>query len=251
MQKLYTHPCRGAHFMFRPSRPKDGMFWPCSTKIRHVSTRAQPKFGMFWPAWPIQMCLTVLEQSKKFFNRARPKKMCSTKFSYVSTSKQHKLSKLKRYYLCFCSKIVWWFLSEWINYLQFKCLEEMNFLSHFPHLLKYLFEYWVENAKKQSIFEKNFFWLRITARQPIFFDHAQLHSKYLSTVLEVCFYRARGMFRNCARPKPLSHLFFFVRAMTCARLWKSKHKVSTSTRARNCLQKEKILLTKLSLELDN
>ena len=213
---------------------------------------AQPKFGMFWPAWPIQMCLTVLEQSKKFFNRARPKKMCSTKFSYVSTLKQHKLSKLKRYYLCFWGKILWWFSSECNDYLQIKMPWTVEFfLAIFPIFWNTCLEFESKLPRNSRYLEKKLFWLRITARQSIFFDHAQLHSKYLSTVLEVCFYCARGMFQSCARPKSLSHLFFFGRAMTCARLWKSKHKVSTSTRARNCLQKEKILLTKLSLELDN
>ena len=42
--------------------------------------------------------------------------------------------------------------------------------------------------------------------------------------------RARGIFPICARPKPLSRLFFFGRALTCTRCENSKHKMSTPTR---------------------
>ena len=76
------------------------------------------------------------------------------------------------------------------------------------------------------------------------FDRARPCSRYFSTVLD----RAGGLFRPCtsyvstvfdlawsvfrifAQPKSLSRLFFFRPALTYARLWKSKHKVSTSTR---------------------
>ena len=54
-----------------------------------------------------------------------------------------------------------------------------------------------------------------------------------STVLEAYFERSRGMFRICPQPKPLSRLFLFGQVLTCARLWNSKHKVSTSTHTCN------------------
>ena len=45
-------------------------------------------------------------------------------------------------------------------------------------------------------------------------DLARFFFRTCSTLLEVCFDIARGLFRICARPKPQSRLFFFVRART-------------------------------------
>ena len=67
-------------------------------------------------------------------------------------------------------------------------------------------------------------------------------SRFFPNVLGVCFVhdrgmfrpcstpldRARGMFWICAWPKFLSWLFFCGRALTCAPIWNTKLKVSTS-----------------------
>ena len=73
-------------------------------------------------------------------------------------------------------------------------------------------------------------------------DRARSKQEMFSTVIDwrnVCFDRARlcltvldrarGKIRHCDRPKYTSQLSFFGRALTCAWLRKSKHKVSISS----------------------
>ena len=62
---------------------------------------------------------------------------------------------------------------------------------------------------------------------------------YFLTVLEVCFDHARGTFRVCRRPKPLSRPFGFSQELTYIWFWKPKHKVSNLTWERNPLSSKK------------
>ena len=120
-------------------------------------------------------------------------------------------------------------------------------------------------SKSSLILKEHFFWLWITAEQSVLFESAgslfrpyskyvslllkirfelarsmlRLCSRNVSTVLEVCFDRARGMFwpcsryvsRSCSTRNPVSTIFLG-RALTCAWIWNSKNKVSTSTGVR-------------------
>ena len=122
-----------------------------------------------------------------------------------------------------------------MSYWQFNCFVEMKyFWAFFFNLLEYRFAVWVKIFMNMFVFEISL-WLRITAGQLVFFDRA----RPCSTVLEVCFNHARGSFRVCRRPKPLSRPFFFGQARTCICFWKPKHKVSNLTWERNPLSSKK------------
>ena len=114
-----------------------------STKIGSVSTVLDQNAACLDCARPCstqKMCSTCLTQAR-YVSTARSKNMCSTDFGYVSTFKQHELSNLKRYKLCFWVTSYDAFLSERNNlsYLQFKCFEMNYFSAKFFHFLKYWF----------------------------------------------------------------------------------------------------------------
>ena len=118
------HSSRGAHFMFRPSRPKCGMFRPRSTN-----------FDLFWPSSTKKLVLdsartkTVLDRKKCALPKQGMFRPCLTDIGYVSTFKQHELSNIKRFKLCFLSNIFWclFYQNEMVSInWNFKCFVEMN-----------------------------------------------------------------------------------------------------------------------------
>ena len=166
--------------MVRPSRPNFRMFWPSSNIHRYI--------------------LAVLDWKKC----ARPKqdvfRPCSIKFGCFKTLKQHQLSKFKRYNLCFSGYILGCFFirMKWLVFLQFNCPVEMNwFRTICFHLLQYWFEIWVENVFKSWYLEKKTY----------FYSELPQDNWYFSTVLEVCFGRARTCLRYAPAKSTTSQSF--------------------------------------------
>ena len=206
------------------------MFRPCSTEQK--------------------LCSTVLDPSKICFDRARPKLGMFRLWNNMS------FPSLNVTLYFFSGNILSCFFirMQWLELFatQMLCRDDLFWAIIF-HLLEHWFAVCQFFFPKISKIWKNFvFWVPNYPGAIVFFfdrargifrlcstvlDGAQSLFWACSTVLEVCFDRARGVFRPCSRYvsnlcstlTPFSTIIF--RCVTDT-LWKSKHKMSITTRAK-------------------